>query len=228
MYTIKDFPCTLEEFSGPFELLLSLANREEIDTRRILITEVVAQFLKKGGHPVEDKAAFAHDAAWLHILKSLSLNKERLEPDAELELGQDLKTILDSFDKLKNAQQLSIFLNKRQEVELSRAYRPKSTPHKATKTTQTKATLQDLNSCFQTLLRKRAIQPHTVEPDEILFEEEKQAVIQLLPLAFISLFDELGRSHQIIRFLVLLELLKEGQIEVLFKENILYISVQHA
>ncbi len=223
----KDFPCTLSEFAGPFELLLSLAAKEEIDTRKILIAQVISQFIEKGSQGVEDKATFAHNASWLHVLKSLALSLEKLELPNFAHEEQDFESLSHAFDELRSAQQIGVLLEQKQESRRGQAFRPIQPLPKAQKETSTLATIEDLKACFQKLLKKSTPQKHLITQEEISLEEEKTALSALLILAphsFISLFESLARKHQISRFLAILELLKQGLIRIFIEAEVLYVA----
>lgn len=227
MYSIQDFPCTLSEFAGPFELLLSLAAKEEIDTRKILIAQVIDQFIEKGGRGVEDTATFAHNAAWLHVLKSMALSLQKIDLIDTSSEAQDFEGLLNAFDQLRAAQQISILLENRQMHRRGQAFRPIQPLPKAQKETVTAATVEDLKICFQKLLKKSTPQNHTITQEEISLEDEKAELgkaLALAPKSFISLFESLSRKHQISRFLAILELLKQGLIRIYIEAEVLYVA----
>ncbi len=217
-YSIQDFPCKLEDFSGPFELLLSLASKEEIDTRKIPLLEVISQFLQQGSHDVDNKSSFTHEAAWLHVLKSIALTKEKLPDEFEIE-EKELKTLLESFEQLQKSQAVASLLERLQKTQNGKAFRPKYPLPQRSRETTTSASLKDLQDYFKKIIAKSTPQEKHIPKEEITYEEEKQSLIQLLSsgrLSFVSLFDNLSRERQINRFLVILELIKQGNLRALF------------
>lgn len=227
-YTTYDFPCTLEDFSGPFELLLSLAAKEEIDTRRILIAEVISQFTKQQSESVEETATFTMQAAYLHILKSYALIREQIPHPEPLEADSDLKNIFASFEQLNKAQNLAQLLHQKQTIQKNLSFRPRQPLPKPTLETTTRVSIQDLTLCFQKLIAKTTPQSKELLPDDISFDLERELLIELLKheTPFPSLFEELSRVHQITRFLILLELLKQGEVTLFIKDEIIYIHAQ--
>lgn len=227
-YTISDFPCRLEDFSGPFELLLSLAVKEEIDARRISIAEVIAQFIQRPRESVEARASFTYDAAYLHILKSYALIREQVDFPIPIESDSDLKNIFASFEQLGKAQILAKLLSQKQQIQRNLSFRPPQPLPRPTLETTTQATLQDLQLYFQKLLKKSTPQSKELSADEISFDAEREALITLLATEtpFTILFENLTRLHQITRFLILLELLKQGAVSLFIKNENLYIHVK--
>lgn len=86
------FHLTLENFSGPFELLLSLINRRQLDVTEIALAQVTDEFV---AHiRAQDKWQLDEASEFLVIAATLlDLKTARLLPSAEVESAEDLELL---------------------------------------------------------------------------------------------------------------------------------------
>ncbi len=223
-----------ETFEGPMDLLLYLIRRRNLDIMAVSIAQVTEQYLEyislMEGLKIELAAEYLLMAALLAEIKSRLLlprpeSSEGEEDDPRAELVRRLK----DYEKIKQA---SLELDRLPRVGrdsfqvcpgLDLPPRPKALPH---------ITVDELAAAFRKVLtRAERIKTHHIARESLSVRERMSRILQLLGeegvVAFEYLFDHSeGRAGVVVTFLALLELCKEGLVEILQSESLMPLKIQ--
>ncbi len=223
-----------ETFEGPLDLLLYLIQRRNLDIMAVSVTEVTEQYL---GYiavmerlRIELAAEYLLMAALLAEIKSrLLLPKPAEEEDAEEDPRAQLVRRLKEYERIKQA---AVELDGLPRLGrdlfpvLLTADLPPRTPNLP------KVTVDQLADAFrQVLVRAERGRSHAVPRESLSVRARMVRLLESLghgkPVAFERLFDPgEGRAGLVVTFLALLELCREGRIEVLQREPLAPIQVQ--
>ncbi len=224
------FSCSTEAFEGPLDLLLYLAQKEEVDIHNISLSHIFKQFAQFLEEPSNEEENFdigadslAHAGALL-LFKSRHLIPLSLSPseDDELPFSYALGSAssLLEYIKVKLATKL---LKQEEELQSKRIYRglpplklppPPPRPLAAVDTTE-------LSLAFQRMLESVPREPLSsiqgdkwFVADKILYIQDliSQSPIVDLKELFIPL---LSREEYVVSFLAILECMKQGDISVM-------------
>lgn len=231
--TQEGFTIKLNQFEGPFDLLLFFIERDEIDILDIPISKITADFLdyihKLENLNLDVASEFILVAASLMKIKTKmllprpELNDDGTEIDPRQELAfrlleyKQFKDVLSDFQFLEAQRQLiNPRGNTRNEL--------KQIAEKALVDSELESlSLFRLFRCFDNILKEldsRSKKPrHLVYKFEYNIEEQKDYVLQLLTkksrVSFNEIFGDLkDRLHAIITFLSLLELINTQEIGI--------------
>ncbi|BCX83014.1 segregation and condensation protein A [Methylomarinovum caldicuralii] len=223
-----------ETFEGPLDLLLYLIRRQNLDIMAVSITRVTEQYLQYIGLmerlKIELAAEYLLMAAWLAEIKSrLLLPKPETEGEDEEDPRAELVRRLQEYERIKQAAQ-ELDALPRLGRDLFPAVLAADLPPRPPALPQ--LTLEQLAEAFRQVLdRAEKRQSHTVPPETLSVRERMSQVLARLrkdaAVALESLFDlREGRAGLVVTFLALLELCKEGLVEVLQSEPLAPIRVQ--
>ncbi len=219
---VRELELDLDAFEGPFDLLLSLVLRQELDLADVDVARIVVAFVER----LADRDALDLDAcgeflvlvAALLELKARNLFPEEaaeladLEPD---EAAEELARRLEEYRRMKEA---ASWLRDR--LALDRFFRIGPAP--LAPTPERRLAPQDRASLAQAL-RALAVEPPAVSlthmalrfPPVSQFVQRFRALLgRRRLLDFDAEVDGLGRIEVAVAFLALLELRKQGEIRI--------------
>ncbi len=216
----------LETFEGPLDLLLYLIKRKNVDILNIPIAEITRQYIGYINLMQELKIELAADyllmAAMLAEIKSRLL-LPRVEDGEEDE--EDPRAEL-----IRRLQEYEIFRNAAQDIDaLPRMQRDTypvnvATDNVSTVKPQPNVELEHLLLAFQDVLRRLdQSSHHQIILEPLSVRDRMSTILEHLKhgslLSFISLFDSReGRSGIVVSFLAILELAREGLVEIIQSE----------
>ncbi|HWU32497.1 MAG TPA: ScpA family protein [Marmoricola sp.] len=225
------FAVRLENFEGPFDLLLSLIGKHKLDVTEIALSQVTDDFIAHiramreaadGSDDLEETTSFLLVAATL-----LDLKAARLLPQAEVEDEEDL-ALLEARDLLfarllqyRAFKQVAGILEERLESQAHR--HPREVGLEERFATLLPEVLIGIGLEEFTQLAARAMQPkptldlpmHHIHAPAVSVREQAGLVISVLKLNGASTFRALAADApdtltKVARFLALLELFREG------------------
>ncbi len=221
----QTYQVKLEIFEGPLDLLLYLVKKNNFNIYDIPISEITQQYLEylelMKELNLEIAGEFLVTAATLMEIKSKSLlpkPQEELEEEIE-EIRKELTNRLIEYQKYKNV--VLSFFRPREEVERNVYYR--KSPIFTEDDYYIEATIFDLLTAFNNVLKKVPKDYKELVIEEIHIEEKMQQILDYLKDKKYVLFEELlsqenTRKGMIILFLALLELIRLGQVLARQKE----------
>ncbi len=233
-----DYLIEVEQFSGPFDLLFHLIEKNEIDLNDLPISEITSQYIEHLNLmkiiDLDDLSEFMLLAATLLEIKSKMLLPEKSNNDAEA--GEDprdeLVQKLIEYSKFKN---MSLVLDKREHDYSKVVYRkniPSDVLNITTKLHQDIDfdfsenalinALAELLSKLDSIDHSRKKYFNQIKPDAWTVEDKIRHIRNLFinntTMAFEKLFHpDSTRGEIIATFLALLELIRTGEIKVLQK-----------
>ena len=232
----------LEVFEGPFDLLLHLIEKNQLDILDIPVAEITRQYLeyleKMAELDMEIASSFLVMAANLLLLKSRMLvpakkGEEVLEEELDERTG--LVRDLLEYARFKQAAAALSGIGREEEKHFSRHNEeelyfqlfPENNPLDG-------KTLLDLQAAFESVLSKARLRPQVweISREEITVSEKMTAIFQLLKnnskgVSFVRIFcEDSTRIALVVTFLALLELMRMGVVRVRqsdsFEEIFLY------
>ena len=221
---LAELELDLDVFSGPFDLLLTLVLREEVDLRELSLAEVVLAYLDhldaRGELDLEATTEFIVLIAALLELKARGLFPDESAELAELEpeaAAEELARRLAEYRRMKEA---AAWLRERLETEGDRFFRIGPAPL-APKVEQPLAPQEPLR--LASVLRALAVEPPQVSlshmalrfPPVSQFLERFRAVLRRRSrFDFDAEVNGLTRVEQAVAFLALLDLRRAGEITI--------------
>lgn len=230
---VRGFRVRLENFTGPFDVLLSLISKRELDITEVALADVTDDFIGYIRALGDAEQAWALDEAseFLVIAATLlDLKAARLLPAGDVEDAEDV-ALLEARDLLfarllqyRAFKQIAGILDARLQDEADRF------PRRAALEPQFAAMLPEL--IWRTgpqdfaAMAARALTPRTVKPTTVglahlhapkVSVREQAAIIarRLMAegrLTFAALVDDADSSVAVARFLALLELFRDGAV----------------
>lgn len=223
---------TIEDFSGPLDLLLHLIKESKMNIFDIQVEEITNQYLayieKWEKMNLTVASSYLVMASELIEMKSKLLLPKRQEVTEEEE--EDPKENL-----------IHRLIEYQQYQEITKALKEKETLRKEiytkssdrlqeyidqTTTVSKSVSLDDLMDAFQKfLMRQKESQPlHTkVTTKEISLEERRRDIKQLLrtqkKVSFFDLFDIVTKEYVVVTFLTILEMAKAGELHLIQENN---------
>lgn len=219
---VRELPLDLDAFEGPFDLLLTLVLREELELADVDVAEIVLAFLER----LEERGVLDLDVCgeFLVLVAALLELKARcLFPDAELDLedldpeeaASELAERLAAYRRFRAA---AAWLEERLESESERFFRTGPAPLAPV---ATRPLARQDPQALAVALRALAVEPpepslgHLVlsYPPVSRFLERFRALLDRRGrFSFDGETDRLTRPEQIVAFLALLELRKRGEV----------------
>lgn len=241
-------PVKLQVFEGPLDLLLHLIDINKIDIYDIPIVEITEQYMEyirqMGHEDMNVMSEFLVMAATLLDIKSRMLlpkevNEEGEEEDPRAELVEKLL-------EYKMYKYMSFELRDREQDAAVHFYRQKNLPEEVEKYEPPldyekligRNTLETLNDIFQQILKRQKdkVDPvrstfGTIEKDEVDMDAKMLYVRALVQthgqLDFRSLLErQHSKEEVIVTFLVVLELMKMGEISLYQSETFGEITIE--
>lgn len=209
----------IEMYEGPFDLLLDLIRKQEIDIRNIPISKITGQYLdylhQLEKLDIDVSADFIYMAATLIYIKSkMLLPPDPLAgPDEQLDPRMDLVHRLLEHEKFKSAAQM---LHQRREIEDHVWSKPDLTLYEGeTVEGELIVSLVDLVKAFQTVLDRRKeitrieLQHEQFTVAQMMEMLRKQLVASEGPVSLVAFFEACPSRHaMIVAFLAVLELVR--------------------
>lgn len=224
-YNIK-----INEFEGPLDLLLHLIKKDNINIYEISITKITQDYLdyihKMEELNIEVASSYLVMAAELMEIKSASLLPQKPKEEGEDEVSKE--ALINKLVEYQKYKELAPFFKekeqKRKEIYIKSPEKIKNYIEEA-KLLGT-GNIDDLVKAMNAFLkRKDDEKPLTtkVTTKEYSIKERKQSILKTLKekgrVTFTSLFEEYNKPYIVVTFLSLLDMIKEGTIEVKQKEN---------
>jgi len=216
----------LEEFSGPMDLLLYLINKKDIDILELDVASITEQYLQYIEIMEELKVELASDymvmAATLAHIKSRML----LPQDNELEDEEDPRsTLIKRLQEYKRFKSVSERISNLPKIErdyfVANAGLPKFNEPKE----QLPFNTTDLRDVFAEVISRPKFEGiHFVEFEELTTQERIEHILGLLTkrniIQFFKTFKKSeGRQGVAVALLASLELVKDGNIEIIQNED---------
>ncbi len=222
-----------ETFEGPLDLLLYLIRRRNLDIMAVSIAQVTEQYLNyialMEDLKIELAAEYLLMAAALAEIKSrLLLPRPAAEADEE-DLRAELVRRLKEYERFKQAAQALDELPRMARDVFPACVEPGLPPKLPARP---QLSLEELVAALRRLLaRAERFTTHSIEREALSVRERMAKVLDRLrlspALAFESLFDPLeGRAGAVVTFLALLELCRQGLVEILQSEPLAPLKVQ--
>lgn len=216
------FSITTPVYEGPFELLLNLIEEKKLLVSDITLSEVTDEFVQhvrnQAAFPIEEAANFIQIAATLLLIKSRSLIPDlTLSEDEEADI-RDLEARLAVYEKMRDAaRELSHLFGKR--VLVARGdVEPK--PFFAPSYDLSGNALATALSVALSALEKQELLPEARVRPMITIEEMMDRLAKRVQSALNLSFREFAgvgkkeRVDVVVSFLALLELVKQGAVDV--------------
>jgi segregation and condensation protein A len=217
---VRDLDLDLDAFAGPFDLLLTLVLKEELELLDVEVAEVVLTFLERFHDPLDLEACgeFLVLVSALLELKARGLfpedDVEELDPE---EAAEELAERLAAYRRIRAAAQ---WLEERLAAEGGRWFRPGPAPL-ASPAARPRIEPQEPAS-LATALRRLAVEPPAPSlrhlgafpPVSRFLERFRALVAGRGRFVFDREVDRLSRVEQAVAFLALLELRKGGEAQI--------------
>ncbi|MGV3488965.1 MAG: segregation/condensation protein A [Tuberibacillus sp.] len=235
-----EYKVKIDAFEGPLDLLLHLIKKMEIDIYDIQVAEITEQYLEF----IHDMKELQLDIASEYLVMAATLieMKSRMllpkpEPinsdmdDVDFDDGEDPREeLIRRLIEYRQYKQAAEVLKEKEETRLLVYTKPPSDLSEYEKPREiqlTGVTLYDMLAAFRHLMqRKKLDRPmHTkIQRQEIPIGERMEAIVHNLrsvkkPVAFDSLFPYPNRTHVVVTFLALLELMKKRTIACVQQHN---------
>jgi len=213
----------LDTFEGPLDLLLYLIRAQNLDILDIPVAKITHQYLEY----VEMMRALNFDlaaeyllmAAWLGEIKSRLLLPRPKGPDGEEEADPRAELIrrLQEYERFKKAaEQIDAMDCEGRDFFIAAAQAPDYSRQKE----PPKVELRELLLALQDVLRRADLyESHQISKETLSMRERMSGILERLRgggfLPFVSLFHvEEGRLGVVVSFMAILELVKEGLIDL--------------
>lgn len=220
------YQINLDIFEGPLDLLLFLIKKNNLNIYDIQISVITHQYLEyielMKELNLDVAGEFLIMATTLMEIKSKSLLPKQMEElDNEIEVvKKQLVDRLLEYQKYKNV--VASFFKPRIQIENNVYY--KKLPIFSDEDYYMEATVFDLLSALNSLLKKVPKEVKEIVYEEIHIEEKMRIIMEMLKEKKYVLFEELilqepNRTGIIVMFLALLELIKTRQVIARQKES---------
>lgn len=220
-----DYTIQLPVYEGPLDLLLELIERAELDITKIALAQVTNQYLdhlqRLSRYDLEDLSSFLVIAARLLQIKSEALlpRPPEREPGEE-DPGDALARQLVAYKKYK---QIAVHLSEREESGLRTFQRQAPAPVPDPRPDVTGVDPLDLKQALEEILSQErppsaSLEAVVTRPVVRIRDRVQRIVNSLRDLREISfrsvVRDVRSRLEIVVSFLAVLELVKQGQVEV--------------
>lgn len=216
----NEFNLTLNDFTGPIDLLIALIHENELSAENVFLKEILMQYAGLNEPGFDLGAEFIQSASWLLLLKSRALLPDEPQEEEEEKLSslnreKALQALIEYVQFKKAGEQLchkdkelsSIFT--RGGVGMGEVPRPMGVDH---------LSMEDLGYLFKELMERKG------NNSRVIFEEEwkvgdkiayiKRELTHASRIGFYALFlEKQSRQEWIVTFLAILELMKLGLIK---------------
>ena len=214
---VRELDLDLDAFQGPFDLLLTLLLKEELELADVEVAEIVLAFCERFALDLDASGEFLVLVAALLELKARGLFPEddddlELEPD---EAAEELAARLAEYRRFKEA---AAWLERRLASEHDRFFRvgpaPLSPAPVRELLRQDAARLADALRALATAPREPSLRhlALTFPPVSLFLERFRAALRRRGRFTFDREVEKLSRAEQAVAFLALLELRKAGDV----------------
>ncbi|MDB5258860.1 MAG: scpA [Candidatus Taylorbacteria bacterium] len=217
------FTIKTQVFEGPLDLLLSLIEKRKLFINDIALSKVADDYIehiKQLGHfPIEDSVNFILIASTLLLIKSKSLLPALTLTEEEQEGVQDLEMRLKIYKRLKDASVNVKNLFGEQVIFMPSQSRPAQTVFSPHPSMTLPAMVHAIREAIHNLPKKEHI-PKAVVRKVLSLEEVIVSLTQRVTAGLRMSFREFTKAHKeervnvIVSFLAMLELVKQGVIDV--------------
>lgn len=213
-------------FEGPFALVLELIEKRKLLVNDLSLSEITDDFIQhvrsKAEFPVEDAADFIQVAATLLLIKSKSLIPDLELSGEEEEDVEDLKRRLVMYEKTREAARLLGRIFGRDPM-LSAGERVPEPAFGPGKDFTRENIAQALREALTALEKEEKLPEARVRP-LVTIEEMMDRLLGRVQKALTMSFKEFAgdtkeKVEVIVSFLALLELVKQGAVDILQHEN---------
>ncbi len=225
----------LDTFEGPLDLLLYLIRAQNLDILDIPVAKITHQYLEYIGLMralnFDLAAEYLLMAAWLGEIKSRLLLPRPKGPDGEEELDPRAELIrrLQEYERFKKAAEaIDRMPCEGRDFFVAAAQQPDYTRQKEPPQVE----LRELLLALQDVLRRADLyESHQISKETLSMRERMSGILERLRggsfLPFVSLFHvEEGRLGVVVSFMAILELVKEGLIDLVQTESFADIHVR--
>ena len=235
-----EYKVKIDAFEGPLDLLLHLIKKMEIDIYDIHVAEITEQYLEF----IHDMQELQLDVASEYLVMAATLieMKSRMllpkpEPidadmeDMDFEDGEDPREeLIRRLIEYRQYKEAAEVLKEKEESQLLVYTKPASDLSEYEKPREiqiTGVTLYDMLAAFRHLMQRKQLKRplHTkIQRREIPIGERMEAIITNLrqikkPMPFDDLFPYPNRTHIVVTFLAILELMKKRSIACVQHHN---------
>jgi segregation and condensation protein A len=231
----QKFVVRMPSYEGPFELLLELIEKRKLSVSELSLAQVTDDFIQhvrgQGDFPMEDAANFIGVAATLLLIKSKSLIPElELSPDEEGDV-EDLKDRLKQYEKVRDAaRELGRIFGTRTMV--SAGDREPEVVFAPSRDLSLDTLEQALRTVLHSLEKEEKLPEVRVRPLVTIEEMMDRLTVRVQKALTLSFKDFAGDKAEkvevIVSFLALLELVKQGVVEVAQQESFQDIKITGA
>ncbi len=215
-----------DTFTGPLDLLVSLARRGQVDLRALSLRSIADGYMAqaRGALDLDEATEVLVDLAVLADLKVRILVPNAPPAEEVLEEGEGTSDLHDrlgaqmaGYLKFREA---ALALRVLEEVQRQVFVRAPDAPDPTGEVLVDGVTLQDLFAAFAQVLRRAREAPQEIPGEEFTVEQKMDALVALLEeapggVAFGALFPEgASRLEIIVTFLAMLELIRRRRIRV--------------
>lgn len=225
---MNNFKLTIEDFSGPLDLLLHLIKESKMNIYDLKINEITKQYIEFINHMeklnIDVASEYLVMASTLIHLKSKMLINEKDEEetvnDEEITTEEELKRRLIEYNQYKElTNNFKILENKRQEVYTKV---PESlNEFRENIKLNTDTTLDDLLNAFEEFLkRQKYLKPldTKVTEKELSVTKRSKEIKSILKkkkkMNFFELFEVVNKPYVVVTFLSILEMAKNNEISI--------------
>jgi len=208
-------------YEGPFEVLLDLIQERKLLVNELSLAQVTDDFIAhvrgKGEFPMEEAAHFIAIAATLLLIKSKSLIPELELSEDEEEDMEDLKRRLAAYERVREAaRELSRVFGKNVMVSRGeRAPEPVFAPSRDLSQESLQKALVEALSALEKQEELPEARIRSIVTIEEMMDRLTDRVQRALKLSFKEFSGSVSeRVEVIVSFLALLELVKQGIVEV--------------
>ena len=219
--TSTDFAVQTENFSGPFEALLAMVEKKKLHISEIALADIADEYIsyvRANEFRLSDATGFIYNAATLMLIKSRHLLPQFMVTDEEEEdisrLKQGLKVYavfqsqMEVLGKLFAKRPIYSAQNRKGEVIRFR-------PDKRISLDQVKASMEEVFTSVEPdiFVPKKAVAP--VRSLKEVIEDIGSRIKRFVQVHFTELVQGTDRREHAVSFLAILELFKQGEIELL-------------
>jgi segregation and condensation protein A len=221
----EQFSVQLENFDGPFDLLISLIQKKELDITKVALSEVTREFIEyikyKKDLDLTISSNFIVVAASLLNLKAsqlLNYNEHNAEMTADYDLLLSSLVQISAFRKLGKQFAMQIAIN---ELSFPRIYtikRIKNTPSIDISKSEFLALMSQFDNEIKTPEQHLTIENISIDEEtkkiENVLKKHKQLSFETL------VTDVAGKiDYIVVRFLAILELFKKNKVDFIQKKS---------
>lgn len=238
----EPFQFTIDDFSGPLDLLLHLVKESKMDIYDVPIEHITKEYVEFIEAMEEKNIDIASEylvmaSELIHLKSKMLLNIKDEEDEAdqlEFKIGteEELRKRLVEYQRYKDlSEDFRVLESKRGEV-LTKI--PESLDeYREDVKLNTDTTLEDLLEAFRQFLdRQKYIKPLStkITKREISVEHRTKEIREIIKkhktVDFFELFDELSREYIVVTFLSVLEMTKNKEVNIRQEENFANIVIE--